>query len=279
MTEPLSAWGLASELLLWQAAALGALSLGVGVLGGAIGLALGTIRLPFMLLAGMPAAAAGGTNILVSTLSAGTGSIGHLRAQRVNWRAVAVQGGPAAAGAVAGGFAASSAPENLLIGLAGGFVLWQGVELVQRARRADAAARSGGGDAEATPAAFTRPRMALEGGVGLAIGLVGGAVGLILGTLRLPMLIQILRLDPRVAAGTNLVIGTFLGVAGWLGHATTGSVDYPMLAIMGSTAMAGTVVGTRLTGRLSLGTLLRLMAVALAVVGVLLLARATGITG
>ncbi len=277
MTDPLSTWGLASEVYLWQAIALGVLSLSVGVLGGTIGLALGTIRLPFMLLAGMPAAAAGGTNILVSTLSAGTGSIGHLRAQRVNWRAVLVQGGPAAVGAVAGGFAANLTPENLLIGLAGGFVFWQGIELAQRAKRMGASAARN--DTPTATETFTRPRMAAEGAVGFAIGLVGGAVGLILGTLRLPMLIQILRLDPRVAAGTNLVVGTFLGVAGWVGHATTGSVDYPMLVIMGSMAMIGTIAGTRLTGTLSLRTLLRLMAVALAVVGLLLLARAAGITG
>ena len=281
MTEPLTHWGLGSDVLLWQAVALALLSLGVGVLGGAVGLALGTIRLPFMLLAGMPAAAAGGTNILVSTLSAGTGSVGHLRARRVDWRAVLVQGAPAVVGAVAGGFAAKAAPEELLIGLAGGFVLWQSVELVQRARRMGAAPagqtqfREPGG----ARVWFTRPRMALEGAVGLAIGFVGGAVGLILGTLRLPMLIQILKMDPRVAAGTNLVVGTFLGVAGWLGHATTGSVDYPMLVAMGSLAMVGTLFGTRLTGSLSLRALLRLMSVVLGVVGLLLLARAFGVTG
>ena len=279
MTEPLSNWGLASDVLLWQAVALAVLSFGVGILGGAVGLALGTIRLPFMLLAGMPAAAAGGTNILVSTLSSGTGSIGHLRAQRVEWRAVLVQGGPAIFGGVVGGFSANVAPENLLIGLAGGFVLWQSVELVQRAKRIGATpAARGAGTAGQPGPTFTRPRMALEGLVGLTIGFVGGAVGLILGTLRLPMLIQILRLDPRVAAGTNLVVGTFLGVAGWVGHATTGSVDYPMLAVMGSLAMVGTVIGTRLTGSLSLRALLRLMAVVLGIVGLLLLARAFGIT-
>jgi uncharacterized membrane protein YfcA len=278
--EPLSNWGLASDVLLWQAVALAVLSFGVGILGGAVGLALGTIRLPFMLLAGMPAAAAGGTNILVSTLSSGTGSIGHLRAHRVEWRAVLVQGGPAVIGGVVGGFSANAAPENLLIGLAGGFVLWQSVELVQRAKRIGARPAAGGaGTARQPGSTFTRPRMALEGLVGLTIGFVGGAVGLILGTLRLPMLIQILRLDPRVAAGTNLVVGTFLGVAGWVGHATTGSVDYPMLALMGSLAMVGTVIGTRLTGSLSLRALLRLMAVVLGIVGLLLLARAFGITG
>ena len=252
MTEPLSNWGLASDVLLWQAVGLAVLSFGVGILGGAVGLALGTIRLPFMLLVGMPAAAAGGTNILVSTLSSGTGSIGHLRAQRVEWRAVLVQGGPAIFGGVVGGFSANVAPENLLIGLAGGFVLWQSVELVQRAKRIGVTPAAGEAGTAGQPGpTFTRPRMALEGLVGLAIGFVGGAVGLILGTLRLPMLIQILRLDPRVAAGTNLVVGTFLGVAGWVGHATTGSVDYPILAVMGSLAMVGTLIGTRLTGSAS----------------------------
>ena len=281
VNDPLSDLGLASGVLLWQAIALSVLSLGAGVLGGAVGLALGTIRLPFMLLAGMPPAAAGGTNILVSTLSSGTGSIGHLRAQRVEWRAVLVQGGPAVLGAIAGGFAASAAPERLLIGLAGGFVLWQSVELVQRARRMVNSSISGTRtDGPGTSlASFTRPRIVLEGAVGLGIGIVGGAVGLILGTLRLPMLMRILRLDPRVAAGTNLVIGTFLGVAGWLGHATTGSVDYPMLVIMGSLAMVGTVIGTRLTGSLSLPALLRLMSIVLGMVSILLLARAFGITG
>lgn len=42
--------------------------------------------------------------------------------------------------------------------------------------------------------------------MGFAIGLLGGAVGLILGSLRLPALITILGIDPRVAAGSNLVI-------------------------------------------------------------------------
>ena len=56
----------------------------VGVLGGLVGLALGTMRLPVLLLLGFPAPVAGGTNILVSTASAATGSIPHLRAGRVD---------------------------------------------------------------------------------------------------------------------------------------------------------------------------------------------------
>ena len=187
-----------------------------------------------------------------------------------------VQGGPAVAGAAIGGFAAGTVPESLLIGLAGALVTWQAVELAQRAQRMTAPrpSNSSGGPAVGAGMVLTPGRGALEGVAGFGIGLLGGMVGLILGTLRLPALIGILQLDPRVAAGTNLVIGTFLGLAGWMGHATIGEVDYPLLAIMGIVAMGGTLYGTRLTGSLSLPMLLRLMAAVLAMVGVLLLYRA-----
>ena len=91
MTAPLSTFGLASPVPLWEAAFLTLLSYGVGVLGGVVGLALGTMRLPFLLLLGMPAPVAAGTNILVSTLSAATGSVRHFRERRVDPRVVAVQ--------------------------------------------------------------------------------------------------------------------------------------------------------------------------------------------
>lgn len=52
---PLSAFGLPSPVPVWEALFLTVLSYGVGVLGGIIGLALGTMRLPFLLLLGLPA--------------------------------------------------------------------------------------------------------------------------------------------------------------------------------------------------------------------------------
>ena len=49
--------------------------------------------------------------------------------------------------------------------------------------------------------------------MGLVIGVTGGAVGLILGSLRLPGLIQVLGMGPRIAAGTNLFIGFAMGAS------------------------------------------------------------------
>ncbi len=86
-------WG--SDVLIWNAVVLTAVSLGVGLLGGFVGLALGTMRLPAMLLMGMAAPTAGGTNILVSSISSIFGAVRHLREGRVNCRLVLIMGGPA----------------------------------------------------------------------------------------------------------------------------------------------------------------------------------------
>lgn len=263
MTEPLRAFGLPSEVLLWQALALTALSYGVGVLGGFVGLALGTVRLPVMLLLGMPVVTAGGTNILVSTLSAIAGAVPHARARRVDRELVLWMGVPSALGGLAGGLLSGSADQGLLLTLVGGFVLWQAVEFVLLARREPVIGERGSG--------VRRGRLALEALIGLGIGLLGGAVGLILGSVRIPALVRVLGVDPRVAAGTNLVIGVLTGVAGWIGHVAIGAVDYPLLMMLAASGMAGQVAGARWTGRARREVLLATMAAVLALVGALLL--------
>lgn len=275
MTEPLSSFGLPSNVLVWQALFLTLLSFAVGIIAGAVGLALGTIRLPFLLLLGMPAPIAAGTNILVSTLSALTGSYKHLREGRVDFYVVAVQGIPGVIGSFIGGFASGLVPEALLISFVGVLLVWQGAELGLRASKMKGETATGniaqsrieaGGLAR-----WTIGRITAEAMVGLAVGLLGGAVGLILGTVRLPALIKILNLDPRIAVGSNLVIGVLMGGFGWLGHMVKGQVDYPILALMGVTGMVGNYHGAHWTGKLSPRNLLYLMGAVLLAVGLLLL--------
>jgi len=272
---------LTPDMLLWQALVLTAMSFVVGILGGFVGLALGTMRLPAMLLMGMAAPAAGGTNILVSSLASLTGAIKHLREGRVNLRIVLIMGVPAFIGAFIGGFGAGEVPESLLIFLAGLLVFWQGVELIARVRDQHQAAPGSGGAGPATDAvaSFTRNRILLQGGVGLAVGLLGGAVGLILGGIRLPALIRILRVDPRIAAGTNLFIGFIMGSLGWIGHVAQGQVNYPLLAMMGAAAMVGSYYGAKLTGRVSLDTLIGAMGLVLLGVGTLLVWQGYRLSG
>ena len=269
--------GFGSDILLWQAALLTVVSFLVGILGGFVGLALGTIRLPAMLLLGMPAPIAGGTNILVSGLACISGSIRHLREGRVNMRIVLVMGVPAFIGAFIGGFLADAAPKGLLILLAGLLVFWQGVEflIMARERKREGVTDTNlfGGELSGSEGTFTPGRMSAEAGIGLGVGLLGGAVGLILGSIRLPALIRILRVDPRIAAGTNLFIGMLIGAFGWVGHVLQGEVDYALLVLMGSAAMIGSYYGAKLTGKVQLTNLILAMGLVLLVVGIFLTTR------
>ena len=200
------------------------------MLGGFVGLALGTMRLPVLLLLGFDTTIAAGTNIAVSTASAATGAVRHFRDGRVDTNVVLLVGVPSMAGAFAGGLASGNVPDSLLLLAVGVLVFWQGVELIARVRprmqsehpASDSRSLCDSG----RRASDRRGRRAAGAGVGMAVGLLGGAVGLILGSLRLPALIRVLEMQPRTAAGTNLAIGFLMGSVGWTGHVFQGQVDY-----------------------------------------------------
>ena len=265
---------LTTELALWQLAAMSVISLAVGLLGGFVGLALGTMRLPGLLLMGVNPQVAAGTNILTSALSAMAGGYRHVTEGRIDWGVALWLGVPSIVGGFLGGFFAGSFPSGLLIAVAGGLVLWQGVEFFGLARRLAPVGEGGeaGGADEGEPG-LTGSRGVLAGAGGAAIGLLGGGVGLILGSLRLPLMIRILKIGPRQAAGSNLVVGAALGVFGFVGHGIHGEVDLPLLLSMASTGMIGSYFGARYTGRVSVRSLVIVLAWVLLAVGVILVVR------
>ena len=120
----------------WRLALAAAASFGAGVLGGAVGLVLGSLRLPAVILASGSAATAAGTNIAVSAASALTGGIAHARAGRVDWRIAAWMTPPSVAAAFLGGYFGGRVPETLLLGGIAAALLWNGVQLALRDRRA-----------------------------------------------------------------------------------------------------------------------------------------------
>ncbi len=252
--------GLPSYLPLWLAGLLLALSFVIGMMGGLIGLSLGTMRLPAMLLLGIPLPAAASANILISSLTAISGSYRHLRDGRVKLPLVLVVGLPAFAAGFLGGFFSARAPVNLLIVAAGILILWQGIELGLLAKR-----RAGGGGHAAddtltgSEGRFTPTRLVGGGAASFGLGLLAGAIGLVLGSVRLPLIIRVLQVDPRIAAGSNLFIGMIMGTLGWIGHLFNEPTNLALLLILGVPAVAGSYIGARLTGRISVNLLLLIM--------------------
>ena len=209
---------------------------------------LGTLRLPALMLAAGNTAAAAGTNIAISAAAAASGGWRHAREGRVDWRVVAWMTPPSVVGAVAGALLGSSVPERVLFAGIAAVLAWNGLDLLVRPVRARPRAE---------------PRLWPAGVFGFAIGLVGGAIGVILGTLRMPALLGAVGLSAHKAVGTNLVVGFALGVAAFATYAAQLEVEWDLLAAGLAGALPGAWFGARVTGRLSEQLLRRLIGVAL----------------
>jgi uncharacterized membrane protein YfcA len=218
---------------------------------------LGTLRLPLMILLATSPSAAAGTNIGISAASAAAGSVRHAREGRVSWKVVAWMLPPSVAGAFVGGYIGRDVPEQALLGVAAAILLYNGIDLLVRPFRAHSRTR-------------LRVAPAVVGGLG--IGALGGAIGVILGTMRMPVLLRGVGMTAARAVGTNLVVGFAVGVVGLGAHAARLEVEWGLLAAGAPAALVGGWLGARVTGRLSelflrraIGAALVLIAVALAV--------------
>jgi uncharacterized protein len=231
----------------------------VAYVGGLLGLVLGNIRLPVLLLAGASPAAVGGANIAVSGLAAAAGSITHVRAGRIDWRLVGWMLPPSVIGALAGGYAAGHLPAHVLRIVIGSALVIFGLDLLRPRRTV-------------VPTPLPAPRLGAAVAAGLVIGAIGGLIGLILGTLRVPALIRWVREEPGRVVGTNLVVGIAVGAAGLLGHVPNG-VDWSLLAVGGAASIPGALLGARSTGRLSTRNLLRAIGIILLISGTITIVR------
>lgn len=246
--------------------ALGVMSLAVGLIGGLVGIALGVIRLPAMTLLGVDPLVAAGTNLFVSAVSSVAGSWPAILENRVAFRVVVFLGIPAFIGSLIGGLYADIAPVWLLLVAVSLLLVWSSISLIVQAYnelKMDKEERSRAATYDGTFAVKTVVR---EGSLGMIIGLVGGAIGLALGVLRMPALVQVLKMDPAMAAGTNLIITVLVSVSGFAGHLISGRNDWTLIAVVGSTATVGMFIGSKLTYRVEPAKLRLVVGVVLMVV-------------
>jgi uncharacterized protein len=214
---------------------------------------LGTLRLPLVLLAAGDPSSAAGTNIAISAAAAGAGGVRHAREGRVDWGVVRWMTPPSLVGAVVGGLYGHVLPDTALLGVTAAVLAWNGLDLLVRPFRARP---------------LERPRLWPAVVLGFGIGLVGGAIGVILGTLRMPALLRGVGMETRLAIGTNLVVGFALGLAGFAAHAARLEVDWPVLGAGLVGALPGAWLGARLAARASELVLRRAIGVALLAVAV-----------
>jgi uncharacterized membrane protein YfcA len=227
----------------------------VSFFGGMVGMVLGNLRLPLIVLVGSSAAAAAGANVAISGAAALTAAYAHWQGGRLSWRLFAWMAPTSLVGAIAGGLISGVLPNRVLLGAIAVVVLYGAVEIARYRRPA-------GADEVSVP---DRRRLLVNAAlVGFGVGVLGGLVGLILGTLRLPALIKYAGVSPYAAVGTNAAVG--VGIGGLVGH-LPGGIDWSILAVGAAAAMPAAYLGARLTGRLDEHQLLRAISAILVVSG------------
>jgi len=221
--------------------------------GGLVGLVLGNLRLPLVLLLASSPATGAGTNIAISGVAATAAASSHIRAGRINWRLFAWMAPPSVVGAVVGGYVSGVLPGDVLLAVIAVVLLYSSFDLWRWKRPAP------------DPAAPAEPRLDIRAAIlsGLLIGVLGGIVGLILGSLRMPALLRFVGETPQRAVGTNLAVGVLVGLAGALAHLPNAAPDLELLLIGAAASIPGALLGARLTGRLSEAQLIRAIAVVL----------------
>ena len=234
----------------------------VALVGGAVGLVFGNIRLPAIVAVASGPAAGAGANVGISGVAATAAAIVHIRAGRIDWRVFAWMAPPSMVGAVAGGYASGLLPDSALLVAIGVTLLCFGVRLLRPGERGLARRDEQEG-----------PNIAGVVLSGFGIGVLGGLIGLILGALRMPALLRWVGGTAHQAVGTNLAVGVCVGVAGVLGH-SPGGVDWGLLAIGAAASVPGALLGSRFTGKLSEAALLRAIGAMLVVAGAAMLVQA-----
>jgi uncharacterized membrane protein YfcA len=101
--------------------------------------------------------------------------------------------------------------------------------------------------------ALTRGPRAYAGFVviGLTAGLLSGLFGVGGGTLIVPLLVLMMRLDQRLAAGTSLTAIVPTATVGVISYALSGSVAWIAALILAAGAVVGAQLGSRLMPRIS----------------------------
>ena len=254
----------------------------ISFIGGMVGLVLGVVRLPFILSTGLNVTESVGTNIGISTLGAITAAIQHIRNRNISFTIFTIMALTGAIGAFIGASLTKNVPINFFLILIGVIISYESFNLLKdnnTTKRNNT--NKNNKDKEITKNRLNLNQKTIkqkipfydifmQSIIGFFVGILGGLVGLVLGSIRLPAMIKILKTEPKIAVGTNMLISSVMGMSGFIGHLINNEVNYLYLIVLGPSAMIGGFLGARYTNRLSSVTLKKLIGVVLAIVAVVL---------
>ncbi|MBH5334088.1 sulfite exporter TauE/SafE family protein [Streptomyces pactum] len=241
-----------------------AASLLVGVSLGVLGGGGSILTVPILVyLAGQDTKEAIATSLLVVGVTGLAALVPHARARRVRWRTGLLFGAFSMAGAYGGGRLAEYLPGTLLLVAFALMMLATAVAMLRGPRGGRERARS-------APAELPLKHIAVEG---LVVGAVTGLVGSGGGFLVVPALAILGGLPMGIAVGTSLLVIAMKSFAGLAGHLAGVEIDWRLALTVTAAAVAGSLVGGRLAGRIPQDALRTAFGWFVVVLGVFVLAQ------
>jgi uncharacterized protein len=232
--------------------------LAIGILLGLVGGGGSILAVPVLVyVLGQPVHAATTESLFVVGAAALVGAADHARIGNVRIKTALAFGLAGAAGSVAG-TALNRLVGGRIILLAFAALLLLGAWAMQRGQRATV-------ERTRHPHAHLR-----AGATGLLTGVLTGFFGIGGGFVIVPALVLLLGLPMTLAVGTSLAVIALTSASALAAHLASGRIDWGIATAFAAAAIAGTLVGRRLGGRLDQRRLSSLFATLLVGVAVLI---------
>jgi uncharacterized membrane protein YfcA len=256
----------------------------VGTYGTLVGVGGGFLVVPLLLIIyKLPPAAAAATSLVVVLLNAASGSVTYVRRGRVDVRT----GLLLAAATVPGAFfigpeLAVRIPERAFRVGFGVFLLVMATLLFLRPERQQSVAAR-----PTTHEGVWRIRRSFKDGSGtqidyefdvvlavvlsFAVGILSSMLGIGGGIVHVPALIHLMGFPVHVATATSQFVLAFTAAAGVAKYASAGHVVWPLAAVVGAGVIVGAQVGARLSQQMKGARIIRLLVLAIVVLGLRLI--------
>jgi len=200
-----------------------------------VGLGGGLVFSPLFVLLHMPTPIAVSASLFLNGLAAASAAAVYYRKRMIDFSISLPLLVTSSLAAPAGAFTTARIDIQVFLAVMGGVILVAGLRMFF----------SPPSETESTFAP-RRKKILWGGALGLAIGFMGGLLGIGGGVFVVPVMIYALRVPTRTAAASSMFIVCFSSFTGFVTHASLGNIDWPFVLLAGLFSFAGGYAGSRI---------------------------------